>query len=110
MANLNWPDGWQVEAIQAALPYVGSEERVDILVGDPIRSHSGTRLSGHLYRGDDGRVMVIYDRSGRPDVHPWAMLSGPVPAIKLRRPRRRAIELYRHPQWKESAGRKRHSG
>ena len=99
MAESRWPDGWQTEAIQAALPYVGSEERLDILVGDPVRSHSGTRLSGHLYIAEDGRVTIIYDRTGRSDVYPWALLGGPVLAIKLLRPRRPAIELYRHPNW-----------
>ena len=104
--NLTWPEGWQVEAIEAALPYVGTEDRLDILVGDPARSIHGTRLTGHLFRAGDGRVMVIFDRSGKPDVHPWALLGGPVLSIKLLRPRRRALELYRHPQWESETGKR----
>ena len=99
MTDLRWPETWQPEAIEAAQPYVDTEERLDILVDDPLVAVSGTRIAGHLYRGDDGQVMVIHDRSGRPDVYPWALLSGPVLTIKLLRPRRRAVELYRHPLW-----------
>ena len=110
MADLTWPEGWQLEAIEAAQPYVGTDDRLDILVDDPATTIHGTRLTGHLFRGDDGRVMVIYDHSGRADVHPWALLSGPVLAIKLLRPRRRALELYGHPHWKESEIGKRQAG
>ena len=97
--HLRWPEQWQAEAIAAALPYVGSDERLDILVDDPTVAISGTRLAGHLIRGDDGQVMVIHDRSGRPDVYPWRLLRGPVLVIRLLRPRKRALELYRHPLW-----------
>ena len=96
---LTWPDSWQAEATRALEPFVDAGDRVDILVGDPQTSISGTRLAGHLYRGDGGRVMIRYDRSRRPDVHPWALLGGPVLVAKLLRPRRRALELYRHPDW-----------
>jgi len=109
MTGLSWPDDWQEEAIRAALPFVGTEERLDILVGDPARSIHGTRLTGHLFAGDDGRVMVIHDRSGRPDVYPWPLLPGPVLSINLLRPRRRALGLYGHPHW-EPAEAKRHAG
>jgi len=98
MGDLKWPNRWQAEAIAAALPYVGSDERLDIWVGDPT-DLSGTLIGGHLYEGDDGVVMVIHDRSGRPDVYPWRLLSGPVLLVKLLRPRRKAVELYRHPDW-----------
>jgi hypothetical protein len=99
--DLIWPDRWQPEAIEAALPYVGTEDRLDILVDDPALAHSGTRLAGHLFRGEDGAVMVIHDRSGRPDVYPWRLLRGPVLVLKLLRPRRRPTELYRHPLWQK---------
>jgi hypothetical protein len=99
VGSLKWPDRWQREAIEAALPYVDTDERLDILVDDPAVAVAGTRLQGHLYRGDDDAVMVIHDRSGRPDVHPWRLLSGPVLVIKRLRPRRSAEQLYRHPDW-----------
>jgi hypothetical protein len=78
--------------------HIGTDERLDILV-DPPTAMSGTRIAGHLYRGEHGKVMMIHDRSGRPDVYPWELLSGPVLTVKLLRPRRRAVELYRHPEW-----------
>ncbi len=99
MAELIWPEGWQPEAIAAALPYVGTDDRLDILVDDPVVAKSGTLLGGHLFRGDDGVVMIIHDRSGRPDVYPWRLVRGPVLVIKLLRPGRRGVELFRHPQW-----------
>ena len=99
MGDLVWPEKWQPEAIEAALPFVGAEDRLDILVDDPTVAVSGTRVGGHLYRGDDGTVMIIHNRSGRPDVYPWRLISGPVLLITLLRPRRRAIELYRNPLW-----------
>jgi hypothetical protein len=100
MAPLKWPHLWQSEAIEAATPYVDADERLDILVGDPQDSLFGTRLAGHLYRGDDDTVMMIFDRSGRRDIYPWRLLSGPVLAIRLLRPRTKAAELFRHPEWK----------
>lgn len=99
MGELIWPERWQPEAIEAALPFVGTDERLDILVDDPAVAVSGTRLGGHLIRADDGTVIVLHDRSGRSDVYPWRLLAGPVLLIRLLRPRRRAIELYRHPLW-----------
>lgn len=105
MTQLIWPDGWQDEAIAAAEPYVGTDERLDILVGDPTTSRSGTLMGGHVYCGEDGAVMVIHDRSGRPDVYPWRLLAGPVLVLNLLRPRRRALELYRHPDWPKIPGR-----
>jgi hypothetical protein len=99
MAPLKWPNRWQLEAIDAARPYVDTDERLHILAGDPAASLSGTVMEGHLYRGDDNTIMVLHDRSARPDVHPWRLLLGPILTIKLLRPRRRAIELFRHPEW-----------
>jgi hypothetical protein len=100
MVDLIWPQRWQPEAIEAARSYVGTDERLEILVDDPAVAVSGTLLGGYLFRGDDGRVMIIHDRSGRPDVYPWALLRGPVLVVKLLRPRRRGVELYRHPDWR----------
>jgi len=97
--ELTWPERWQREAIEAAQPYVDTDERLDILVDDPVVAVSGTRLGGYLFRGDDGAVMVLHDRSGRPDVYPWRLLRGPVLLIQLLRPGRRPRELYRHPLW-----------
>ena len=99
MVDLHWPDKWQAEAVAAALPYIGTDDRLDILVDEPTDAMAGTRIAGHLYRGDDGAVMMIYDRSGRPGIFPWRLLSGPVLVIKLLRPGRRSKELYRHPLW-----------
>ncbi len=98
MPDVTWPDHWQAEAIVAALPYVDTDERLDIWVDDPDTATTGTRIAGHLYRDAD-RVMIIHDRSGRPDVYPWQLLAGPVLVIKLMRPGRAAKELYRHPRW-----------
>ena len=97
--DLIWPDLWQPEAIEAARPYVGTEDRLDILVDDPMLARSGTRLGEYLFRGDDGVVTIIHDRSGRADVYPWPLLRGPVLVITLLHPGRRATELYRHPLW-----------
>jgi hypothetical protein len=43
--------------------------------------------------------MIIHDRSGRPDVFPGELLSGPVLRVELLRPRRRPLVLYAHPDW-----------
>ena len=105
MTVLRWPEEWQPEAIEAASAYVGTDERLDIWLGPPGLAISGTRMSGHLYGGEDGAVLIIHDRSGRPDVHPWRLLPGPVLVVKLLRPGRRATELYRHPLWPKRPGR-----
>ena len=99
MAELRWPDLWQPEAIAVAAPYVDTDERLDILVDDPAVAVYGTRMAGHLYRGEDDSLMIIYDKSGRPNVFPWRVMTGPVLVIKLLRPGRRAQEIYRHPEW-----------
>ena len=99
MTAPRWPAHWQPEAIAAALPYVGGEDRLDILVGDPATARSGTRLSGHLDLRDDGVVIISHDRAGGPGVYPWPLLAGPVLVITRLRPRRRGVELFRHPGW-----------
>ena len=100
MPELRWPDRWPSEAVDVVRPYVGTADRLDILVGDPAVAISGTRLAGHLFAAEDGAVMIVHDRSGRPDVFPCPLLSGPVLVIELLRPRRRALELYRHRLWR----------
>jgi len=107
MNDLVWPERWQREAIDAALPYVDTDARLDIFVDDPETAVSGTRIAGHLFRGADGSVMAIHDRSGRPDVYPWRLLSGPVLVVHLLRPGKRPVELYRHPHWATPFGRSR---
>ena len=103
MRELDWPERWQPEAIAAAAPYVGTERRLDMWFGTPA-SVSGTRYTGHVYVGEDGRSLtLIHDRSGRTDVYPWRLSIGPVLLIKLLRPRRPGLELYRHPGWPKSA-------
>jgi hypothetical protein len=93
-----WPPDWQPEAIDAALPYVGSEARLRILVGDPKDPISGTPIAGHLF-SQDGELMIIYDKSGRPDVYPWRLPRGPVLRIELLRPKKRRVVLFSVPGW-----------
>lgn len=94
-----WPVGWQPDAIEALLPFFDSESRVRIVVGDPEASIHGTVLAGYVYWGEDGFPTVIYDRSGRPDVHAWRLLQGPCLEIVELRPRRPSVRFYRHPGW-----------
>ena len=105
MGTLRWPERWQPEAIEAVEPYIGSDERLDIWVDPPETATSGTRIGGHLFAAEDGTVMVIHDRSGRLDVHPWRLLAGPVLVVQLLRPNRRPTTLYRHPLWPKQPGR-----
>ena len=90
---------WQPEAIDAVIPHLGSDERLRILVDDPKKAIFGTPIEGHVYV-EEGTPMVIYDRSGRPDVFPWPLLAGPVLRIELLGPRRRPFLLFAHPDWK----------
>ncbi len=97
-----WPSGWQSEAIAALEPYVGSDHVVEIWVGDAEQSISGTLLEGNVLVGDDDRVMVLYDRSGRTDVYPWALLPGPVLRMTARVPGRKRQVIFAHPTWNAS--------
>ena len=97
-AEIAWPADWQPEAIAAVVPYLGSDERLRIVVGPPETSFSGTVLAGHVYV-DDGVATIVHDRSGRPDVYPWRLLAGPVLRIELLRARRRPLVLFAHPDW-----------
>jgi hypothetical protein len=99
-AEVHWPARWQQEAIEALLPYVGGDERVSALLGDPGESVSGTAMEGHVYV-EDGELMIIWDRSGRADVYPWKMLSGPVLRIELLVPKRRRQLLFAVPGWEK---------
>lgn len=97
MESISWPKAWQPAACAALLEFIDAEDRVEIIVGDPSTSIHGTVLAGFIYL-EDAELMIVYDRSGRADVHPWPLLAGPVlEIVKLSRPRRRSI--YRHPKW-----------
>ena len=94
-----FPDSWQEEAIDTLSPLVGSESRVRIVLGPPETSIDGTVLEGVLDLGEGDEVMIIHDRSGRPDVYPWHLLAGPVLRVELLRPGRRKSVLFEHPTW-----------
>jgi hypothetical protein len=97
-ARVEWPPRWQPEAVEALTPYLGSDERLRIVVDDPATAIHGTVVEGHVYV-ENGAPTIIHDRSGRPDVFPWQLLSGPVLRIELLRPRKRPQLLYAHPSW-----------
>jgi len=99
--DITWPPDWQQEAIEAALPYLDSDDRLHILVGDPKESISGTAIAGDLFT-EDGKVMIIYDKSGRPDVYTWPLLRGPVLRIELLRPKKRRVVLFSAPGWEST--------
>jgi hypothetical protein len=98
-SSLAWPPKWQPEATEAATPYVDTDYLVDFLVGDPSVSSRGTRYEGHIYETDDGRLEVIHDRSGRPDVYPWSLPPGPVLRMSVRLPKTRSTVVFQHPDW-----------
>jgi len=94
----SWPEHWQPDAIAAIEPYVGSDYRLEVLVGDPATSVSGTLLAGYLYDSDKG-IQVIHDRSRRPDVYPWPLLAGPVLRATACLPKRSRTVVFQHPDW-----------
>lgn len=96
--ELRWPEGWQTEAIAAVLPFSGTAERLHILIGTEELRTFGP-IAGRVYRGDDGTVMIVDDHDDRRGGLPWPLLTGPVLEIRLLRPRRRALVLFRHPDW-----------
>jgi hypothetical protein len=102
-SEIEWPPRWQPEAIEALLPYLGSNERLRIIVDPPKKALSGTLIEGHVYV-EDRIPMIIHDRSGRPDVFPGPVLLGPVLQIELLRPRRRPLVRYAHPGWTPRRG------
>ena len=61
MAVINWPAGWQDEAVAVVSPLLGSDARVRITVGDPRTSISGSVLEGYLFLAPDGDPVMIYD-------------------------------------------------
>jgi hypothetical protein len=101
-AEIDWPPGWQPEAADALTPYLGSDHRLRIVVDEPKTAIHGTVVEGHVYV--DGRTpKVIHDCSGRPDVFPWDLLSGPVLRIELLRPRRPPLVIFAHADWSPPA-------
>ena len=101
--EIDWPPRWQADAKEALLPYIGTDTRVEILVGDPATCFDGTVMAGFVYL--DGAVpQIIYDRSGRADVYPWRLLLGPVLRIYRLEPRRKRKVLYAHPAWTPRLG------
>jgi hypothetical protein len=101
-SEIEWPERWQREAIDAVLPYLGTEDRLRILVDDPKKALFGTLIEGHVYV-EEGTPMIIHGRSGRWDVYPGPLLLGPVLRIELLRPRRRPLVPFAHPDWKPRA-------
>jgi hypothetical protein len=99
-----WPKRWQPEAIEALERYVGTDYIVEGLVDDPATAIHGTAFAGYVFVGDDGRLWVIYDRSGRADVYPWRLLLGPVLQLTVRTPGKRRKVIYRHPDWNPPQG------
>jgi hypothetical protein len=95
-----WPARWQPEAIAALEPLLGSDSVVEVWVGDPLTSRHGILLAGHVFVDADGRAAVVHDRSGRPDVHPWPLLAGPVLRLTARARGRRRTVLFEHPSWR----------
>ena len=99
MVGLRWPPGWQDEAIAAVSPYVDSDDRLEINVGDPGVSIDGTLLAGFVFTGENGMPQIIHDRSGRWDVYPGPLLDGPVLRVDLLGPGQRRQVLFAHPDW-----------
>lgn len=77
MESISWPVGWRPEARAALLQFVDSEDRVEIVVDDPLTAIHGTVIAGYVYR-EGANLMVVHDHSGRSGVHPWRLLTGPV--------------------------------
>jgi hypothetical protein len=103
VTDIDWPAGWQAEAKQALQPLFGLDARLRIVVDDPATAIDGTVLEGFVYL--DGFVpTVIHDHSGRSDVYPWRLLSGPVLRIYELAPRRKPRVVYAHPEWRPRHG------
>jgi hypothetical protein len=103
VTDIEWPGRWQEEAKVAITPYFGRDCRLRIIVDDPAKAIDGTVLEGFLYL-DGGIPTVIYDHSGRRDIYPWALLSGPVLRIYELVPRRKPLVVYAHPDWSPRHG------
>ena len=99
MSTLTWPDRWQHDAIEATLPYVNTDYLVEIVVGDPAASIDGSIIGGYVFTTETGELQIIHDRSGRPDVYPWRLLTGPVLRVTARLPKKHRRVVYSHPDW-----------
>jgi hypothetical protein len=103
VTEIKWPRRWQEEAKLAIDPYFGSDSRLRILVDDPATAIDGTVLEGFVHL-DGGVPTIIHDRSGRPGLYPWSLLSGPVLRIYELAPRRKPLVVYAHPDWSPRHG------
>jgi hypothetical protein len=97
MESISWPEAWQPEARAVLLQFIDSDDRVEIVVDDPLTAIHGTVTAGYVYL-EGAKLMIVYDRSGRSDVIPWHLLAGPVLEI-VRLSGRRRKSVYRHPMW-----------
>ena len=98
MREVEWPDYWQKDAQAALTDHFGTDDRIRIIVGDPQVSIDGSVLEGFVYL-EENVPMIIDDRSGRPDVHPWPLLRGPVLRIYQLRRRRPPTTIFAHSDW-----------
>jgi hypothetical protein len=103
VTDIQWPDRWQKEARTALATLFGSDVRVRIIVDDPATAIDGTVLEGFVYLDQDIPT-IIHDHSGRADVFPWKLLSGPVLRICQLVPRRPPRVVYAHPDWNPRHG------
>jgi hypothetical protein len=99
MAMIDWPPGWQDEAVAVVSPFFGSDVRVRIIVGEPQASIDGSVLEGYLFLAPGGDPVIIYDHSEAPDVYPWKLLAGPVPQVSVQAPGKRRKVVYTHLAW-----------
>jgi hypothetical protein len=97
--SLSWPRHWQKDAIDALRPYLDADVRVEIVLGDPRTSIDGTVMAGYVYTATDGRLEMLYDHTGPPNIYPWPLLVGPVLRIELLPARRRRRLIFAHPDW-----------
>ena len=96
VTEVKWPRLWQEEAKLAIGSYFGRDCRLRIVVDDLAAAIDGTVLEGFVYL-DGGVPTIIHDRSGRPGVYPWSLLSGPVLRIYELAPRRKRLAVYARP-------------
>jgi hypothetical protein len=94
-----WPDRWQSEAAAALAPFVDTVSQVEVLVGPPEASLSGSLFGGYVHSAPDGSLWIIHDHSGRSDVYPWDLPSGPVLRLVVRTPGKRRRAVFEHPTW-----------
>jgi hypothetical protein len=104
MVDVRWPEGWQPEAKRAFELYFGSPARLDIWLGTAERQFT-MRLAGNVYL-DEGVPTIIHDYSGKWDIHPWPISTGPALRIYELRPRRRALILFADETWTPPGGEK----